>query len=1036
MINYNYSSTGKLLKRSENIIGFDPYYIENYIYGNGNLLKKTINYNGVNYDLEVYTYDSNNKLIKEVIDYRNKKYSVQKLFNCTYYNRDIIYYAGMKIKEDFNLSQCPSSNAIFTFFDNSYLKEITKGDISVKFNNFGKDDHIVYDSYPTKLSLNSSILQQNYDVGLLKSYEDTEYLYEYLYNSLNQITNRKVTIKSSSDVYEEVYTYNNISGESKLSKIEAFKTISSVKSKYFQKEYFYINGEYLKIVKTDFENPTNNSRIEYTRDGNNVLLQRLSYRYDDSIYYKVVYNEGKPVLDIYYNSNGEINRKIRMAYNSFGQMIKKEISSGDTITSLEKWYYDNNQNLIEHYFDDNNTDRLYIYKYLYDDNGNKIFTYYDDKADGSFDNVYSYNYNNQVSYALKNNNNSEIYPTYIISIDQNTQKPVLIQTMFYDEQNRLVLTNSYNSDYRFTGYVKLAYDNLNRVIYKETGNEKYYTTYFDNNRIKEEKVISSSSSSKKSIYNYSNDWLTVVIDVDENIDGTVDYVVEKKLNANGDEIEELIFTQQIYTSINKTFMINEYDSNYNLVKKSYLSRVYNENDLTTPITTHEFILERYVYSNNRISEVYYAGDSDIYTGEQFFDKTSYIYDSLPRTIRQEVDEEDDGSIEKITYIYYNSDNKYINDYNINFYLNKDINNDGLITWDDIPSVELMPELSLSATSLKFINTQQVNTESDKLSIDISNTGDFLLSGMKISLDNNQFRIVNGCYSNIEVNENCSLDVYFKPSSEGNKFGTITISFDNFPNKIITIEGNAIVNTTSNTSTKKQTFIERFYQNILNRSADTGGMNTWLDVIQNQSAAKVALGFFQSQEFINLGLSNEEFVDILYQTLFDRVADSGGRDIWLNQLNNGTSRIEVIYGFLNAQEFKNLADSFGVTQIRDIDQITEVPGYVNRFYNLVLNRSADEVGFNDWVSQLRAGTKAGGDIAKGFFNSQEYMQRGLDDSTFLDICYRAFFNREADAGGKNSWLSQIAQGATTDDILNGFIGSQEFIQLAASYGINP
>ncbi|WP_321311289.1 DUF4214 domain-containing protein [Halarcobacter sp.] len=236
--------------------------------------------------------------------------------------------------------------------------------------------------------------------------------------------------------------------------------------------------------------------------------------------------------------------------------------------------------------------------------------------------------------------------------------------------------------------------------------------------------------------------------------------------------------------------------------------------------------------------------------------------------------------------------------------------------------------------------------------------------------------------------------------------------------------------------QQKAFIERFYQNILNRSADTGGMNTWLDVIQNQSAAKVALGFFQSQEFINLGLSNEEFVDILYQTLFDRVADSGGRDIWLNQLNNGTSRIEVIYGFLNAQEFKNLADSFGVTQIRDIDQITEVPGYVNRFYNLVLNRSADEVGFNDWVSQLRAGTKAGGDIAKGFFNSQEYIQRGLDDSTFLDICYRAFFNREADAGGKNSWLSQIAQGATTDDILNGFIGSQEFIQLAASYGIEP
>ncbi|WP_321311669.1 DUF4214 domain-containing protein [Halarcobacter sp.] len=305
-----------------------------------------------------------------------------------------------------------------------------------------------------------------------------------------------------------------------------------------------------------------------------------------------------------------------------------------------------------------------------------------------------------------------------------------------------------------------------------------------------------------------------------------------------------------------------------------------------------------------------------------------------------------------------------------------------------------------------------------------------------NLPSNLSESIAGIYSNMEAIVALKTDgsvIAWGKSSYGGDISTVA---DKLNSGVVCIQSIYEDCTVNIATYQQQTFIERFYQNILNRSADTGGLNTWLDIIQNQSAAKVALGFFQSQEFINLGLSNEQFVDILYQTLFDRVADSGGRDIWLNQLNNGTSRIEVIYGFLNAQEFKNLADSFGVTQIRDIDQITEVPGYVNRFYNLVLNRSADEVGFNDWVSQLRAGTKAGGDIAKGFFNSQEYMQRGLDDSTFLDICYRAFFNREADAGGKNSWLSQIAQGATTDDILNGFIGSQEFIQLAASYGINP
>jgi len=256
---------------------------------------------------------------------------------------------------------------------------------------------------------------------------------------------------------------------------------------------------------------------------------------------------------------------------------------------------------------------------------------------------------------------------------------------------------------------------------------------------------------------------------------------------------------------------------------------------------------------------------------------------------------------------------------------------------------------------------------------------------------------------------------------------ITIS-SSFNNKVVNL-------------TDKTAFIERFYQNILNRTADTGGMNTWLNTIQNESATKVALGFFNSQEFVNLNLSNEEFVDILYQTLFDRQADSGGRTYWINKLNANTSKDEVMYGFFNGTEFKNLSDSYGVTAIRDEDQLNYNPygtsgvnGYVNRFYTLVLNRTPDDSGFNDWTTQLNAGTKGGGDIAKGFFNSQEYLNRNLDNSTFLDICYQAFFDREADSGGKSNWTTLLNQGGTKEQVLDGFIDSQEFINLANTFGI--
>ena len=194
------------------------------------------------------------------------------------------------------------------------------------------------------------------------------------------------------------------------------------------------------------------------------------------------------------------------------------------------------------------------------------------------------------------------------------------------------------------------------------------------------------------------------------------------------------------------------------------------------------------------------------------------------------------------------------------------------------------------------------------------------------------------------------------------------------------------------TTEQTAFIERFYQNIMNRTADSGGMNTWLNVIQTQSATKVALGFFKSQEFLNKNLPNEQFVDILYSTLFDRQADSAGRNDWLEKMRNGRTKQSVMFGFFQSDEFKNLANKFGVTQILSTDNpsLAGVESYVDRFYKLVLKRNYDENGFNDWVNQLTNKTKNPTEIANGFLFSPEYVKQNEDNSTFLDTCYKSFF----------------------------------------------
>ena len=73
---------------------------------------------------------------------------------------------------------------------------------------------------------------------------------------------------------------------------------------------------------------------------------------------------------------------------------------------------------------------------------------------------------------------------------------------------------------------------------------------------------------------------------------------------------------------------------------------------------------------------------------------------------------------------------------------------------------------------------------------------------------------------------------------------------------------------------------------------------------------MAHGFIFSDELNKKELSDEEFVDTLYATFFDKPADEAGKADWLGQLSSGTStREQVLDGFLGAQEFANLVESF-------------------------------------------------------------------------------------------------------------------------------
>ena len=102
--------------------------------------------------------------------------------------------------------------------------------------------------------------------------------------------------------------------------------------------------------------------------------------------------------------------------------------------------------------------------------------------------------------------------------------------------------------------------------------------------------------------------------------------------------------------------------------------------------------------------------------------------------------------------------------------------------------------------------------------------------------------------------------------------------------------------------------------------------------------------------------------------------------------------------------------------------------------MILGREPDSDGLNGWVDDLSSGNSAGCDIAYGFVFSPEFINRNTSDEAYVDILYQAFFNREADIAGKNGWLNAMQSGALREDVLDGFLFSQEFADLAASFGI--
>lgn len=118
-----------------------------------------------------------------------------------------------------------------------------------------------------------------------------------------------------------------------------------------------------------------------------------------------------------------------------------------------------------------------------------------------------------------------------------------------------------------------------------------------------------------------------------------------------------------------------------------------------------------------------------------------------------------------------------------------------------------------------------------------------------------------------------------------------------------------------------------------------------------------------------------------------------------------------------------------------DTTSQIQSFVTRLYNVCLSRTPDAEGINYWVTILTTNQKSGAQVAADFIFSEEFKNKNLCDSCYIDSLYRCFMGREADSSGKAYWLNQLSNGATRGKVFNGFAMSQEFGNICSDYGVN-
>lgn len=226
-----------------------------------------------------------------------------------------------------------------------------------------------------------------------------------------------------------------------------------------------------------------------------------------------------------------------------------------------------------------------------------------------------------------------------------------------------------------------------------------------------------------------------------------------------------------------------------------------------------------------------------------------------------------------------------------------------------------------------------------------------------------------------------------------------------------------------------TFVTSLYRSILKREPDATGERNWRESLKNgMQREDVIRRFFDSPEYVGKKRNNTDYARDLYAAVLGRNPDSGGHSFWVQKMDHGMSRAEVLQRFYESEEYQRLVNSCSGSQGGSYTlRCADDKEFVTSLYRSILKREPDRDGRNHWVNSLR-GDMNREQVITSFFNSTEYQAFGRSNRDYVQDLYNGVLGREPDSQGHAYWIGALDGGKSREQVLWGFIGSPEYKKL--------